>query len=552
MPTSIFNSVRNEAVDVVVVGSGGGALTAAITAADRGAHVAVLERSERFGGTTGYSGGKIWIPNNHHMRRLGIPDSIAAARTYLNRVIGEDYPHMIEAFLEHAPEMAKYVETNTPLEFYPCVNYPDYHPRLEGATMGRALDAVPFDASGLDDHVDRVSRNPAFVPFTHEEWERWRLPTNFDWDLLDERTANNVFTVGAAIVAALLQGCLDRGIALYHGTRAVRLLREDEGVRGVEVEQDGDVATVSARQGVVLACGGFEWNRDMQRRFLRGPIGGAASAPSNEGDGIVMGAEIGAQLGNMSEAWWAPLLQVPGESVDGRPLGRALINERGLPGSIIVNRQGQRFVNEAHNYNDITKVFHAFDPVAYDWPNIPAWLVFDERFHSRYSVATIAPGQAVPDWVVQAETPAELASIMGIDPKGLEATLTRFNEFARTGQDIDFGRGNDAYDRYYGDESVKPNSNLAPIEEPPFYAVEIVPGTIGTKGGLVTDARARVLDVRGAVIPCLYACGNVAAFWMGRGYPGPGASIGPAMTFGYLAGMDATARSAAPAAKGTK
>lgn len=540
---STENNVMIDEVDVTVVGSGGAALTAAITAADNGVRVAVFERSDRFGGTTSYSGGKVWIPNNHHMRRLGLPDSAAAAKTYLTRVIGSDYPEMIDAFLEHGPEMAEYVESNTPLNWYPCVNYPDYHPALRGATTGRALDAVPFDASGMGADVDLVNRSPAFVPHTHEEWERWRSPANFDWELLGERAAGNVFTVGAAIVAGLLQGCLERGITLYHGARVVRLLQEEGEVRGIEVERDGETARIAARRGVILACGGFEWNDDMKRRFLRGPLEGAASPPTNEGDGIVMGAEIGAQLGNMSEAWWAPLVRVPGEAVDGHPIGRALISERGAPGSIMVNRKGERFVNEAHNYNDITKVFHDFDPVACDWPNIPAWLVFDERFRGRYAVATVSPGQEIPDWVAKAETPAELAATLGVDPEGLGETLARFNEFARRGEDPDFGRGGDAYDRYYGDASVEPNPNLAPIEEPPFYAVEVVPGAIGTKGGLVTDARARAFDVRGAVIPGLYACGNVAAFWMGRGYPGPGASIGPAMTFGYLAGLDIAERS---------
>lgn len=529
-----------ERVDVVVVGSGGAALTAAITAADRGASVLVLERSDQFGGTTAYSGGKIWIPNNHHLRRLGIPDSVERARTYLTQVLGSDEAPMIEAFLAHGPAMVEYVERNTPLKFYPCTNYPDYHPEWDGATTGgRALDAEPFDASGLGEYLDRVRRSPVFLPFTHREWERWRSLKNFDWELIGERITNNVFTVGAAIVAALLQGCLERGIALRHRARAVRLVREGERVRGVEVDRDGERVTIEARRGVILACGGFEWNAELQRRFLRAPTSGAASPPWNEGDGIVMGAELGAQLGNLSEAWWMPLLQVPDESVDGRPLFRALISERGLPGSILVNRRGQRFVNEAHNYNDLSKAFQTFDPVAYDWPNVPAWLVFDNRFRNRYSLATIMPGEPVPSWVIRAETPAALAAELGIEAAGLAATLERFNGFAHSGVDFDFRRGESRYDRYYGDSAVGPNPNLAPIDEPPFYAIAVLPGTIGTKGGLVTDTRARVLNVRGEVIPGLYAAGNLAAFWLGRGYPGPGASIGPGMTFGYLAALDA-------------
>lgn len=545
-------NIPGEEFDVIVVGSGGGGLVAAITAADRGARVALLERSPKFGGTTAYSGGKIWIPVNHHMRQRGIADSREAATRYLRRICGDDYPTMIDAYLQYAPEMVTYVESKTPLKFYPCVNYPDYHPTFDGATLGgRALDAMPFDASGMGDLLAHVRRSPTFLPFTHEEWEEWRTPAAFDWDLIGERIAADVVTTGAAIVAALLQGCLDRGIALCRNTRGIRLLTKAPSqppattdprpcVTGIEVERDGERHSMRARYGVILACGGFDWNADLQRRFLRGPVLAAASPPANEGDGIVMGMEIGSQIGNMSEAWWAPLLQVPDESVDGEQLSRALISERGLPGSIIINRQGLRFVDEAHNYNDITKTFHHFDPVAYEWPNLDAWLVFDETFHQRYSVATIMPGEMVPEWVDRAETPAALAEIIGVDPEGLEQTIARFNGFARAGEDLDFGRGGNPYDRYYGDSRVEPNANLAPLETPPFYAVRVLPGLLGTKGGLVTDTDARVLDLAGNAIPGLYACGNTAAFWLGRGYPGPGASIGPAMTFGFLAARHAT------------
>lgn len=529
-----------ETADVLVVGSGGAALVAAFTAADHGARVVLAERTQKFGGTTAYSGGKIWIPNNHHMRRLGIPDSYERALQYLVRVLGDHDLPMVDTFLRRAPEMIEYVEMRTPLKLYPCLHYPDYHPEWPGATLGgRALDAQPFDANGLGSFLDRVRRSPIFLPFTHEEWERWRSLPRFDWQLLAERIEHNIFTMGAAIVAALLQACLDRGVVLLHSTRVAQLQRDGTRVTGAVVEYEGRVEQIVARKGVILACGGFEWNDQLAVRFLRAPVYGAASPPGNQGDGIIMGAEIGAQLGNMSEAWWMPLLQVPGESADDRPLYRALISERGLPGSIIVNRRGQRFVNEAHNYNDVSKAFHTFDPVAYDWPNIPAWLVFDNRFRTRYALATIMPGEPVPNWVARCDTLRSLAEQIGVDPVGLERTVARFNAFATSGVDEDFQRGASAYDRYYGDPEVGPNPNLAPLEEPPFFAVQVLPGTIGTKGGLVTDPDARVLDVRGRIIPGLYAAGNVAAFWLGRGYPGPGASIGPAMTFGYLAGLHA-------------
>lgn len=527
-------------VDVVVVGSGGAGLTAAIAAADHGARVLVLERSDKFGGTTAYSGGKVWVPNNHHMRRLGIPDSEEGARAYLERTTGNRYPRLISAFLTQAPRMAEYLEANTPLKFYPCVNYPDYHPEWVGATRGgRALDAMPFEAEVLGEYAGLVRRSPAFMPITHAEWEQWRSPLRFDRELIGRRIRTNVLTTGTAIVGALLKGCLDRGILLSRRHRAVRLVIDGGRVCGLEVESPSGRLTITARRGVILACGGFEWNRDLVDRFLRVPIRGAASPPWNEGDGLVMGAAVGAQLSTLGEAWWMPLLRVPGEEADGQPFYRAMIGERGLPGSIIVNRRGCRFANEALNYNDFMLLMGTFDPTTYERPNIPAFFIFDERFRRRYPIAKILPGEAVPEWVARARSPRELAEKLGIDPEGLEQTLERFNRFARRGVDPDFHRGESAYDRYYGDPAAGPNPNLAPIEEPPFFGLEVIPGVIGTKGGLETDERARVLNVWGDVIPGLYACGNLAAFWLGPGYPGPGASLGPGMTFGFIAGLDA-------------
>lgn len=527
-------------VDVVVVGSGGAGLTAAIAAADHGAMVLVLERSSKFGGTTAYSGGKVWIPNNHHMRRLGIADSEEGARAYLERTTGNRYPNMIDAFLKAAPRMAEYLEANTPLEFYPCLNYPDYHPEWVGAARGgRALDVVPFEAGVLGEYADLIRRSPNFVPFTHEEWERWRSPLRFDWELIGRRIQTKVLTTGPAIVAGLLKGCLDRGIAVRRSHRAVRLVTDRGRVCGLEVETPRGGLTITARRGVILACGGFEWNDGLVGRFFRTPTRGAASPPWNEGDGLTMGAAIGARLSSPAEAWWMPLLRIPGEEADGRPFYRAMISERGLPGSVIVNRAGRRFVNEALNYNDFVLMMGVFDPTTYDWPNIPAFFIFDERFRRRYAVATIMPDKPVPEWVAKADSPRKLAERLRVDPDGLARTLERFNVFARQGVDPDFHRGQSIYDRYYGDPAVGPNPNLAPIDEPPFYGLEVVPGVIGTKGGLETDEGARVLNVWGEVIPGLYACGNTAAFWLGQGYPGPGASLGPGMTFGYIAGIDA-------------
>jgi succinate dehydrogenase/fumarate reductase flavoprotein subunit len=253
-----------------------------------------------------------------------------------------------------------------------------------------------------------------------------------------------------------------------------------------------------------------------------------------------MAMSVGADLANMNEAWWCPSVVVPGEEYDGVQLNRGEFAIRSLPHSIIVNRAGRRFANEAQNYNDLSRALHLFDTRSYEYANLPAWLVFDERFRSRFSIGTILPGQTVPGWVPWGTTLDDLAGRIGVDASGLAATVARFDGFAATGHDDDFGRGDSLYDRYYGDHDHGPNPNLAPIREPPYYAVEVIPGMIGTKGGVETDDRARVRDVRGEPIPGLYAAGNLAAFWLGSGYPGAGASIGPAMTFGYLAGRAAT------------
>jgi 3-oxosteroid 1-dehydrogenase len=529
-----------DSADVVVVGSGGAGLLAAVTAADRGASVTLLERSDRFGGTTGFSGGKIWVPCSRHQREAGLDDSLSDARVYLERAIGSAYPHMANEYLARAPEMVEYVESRTPLRFYCCRNYPDYHPEWPGARAGgRALDARAFDASVLGELASVVRRSPTFLPFTQEEWEKWRSVIDFDWALIARRIEQQVYTMGAAIVAGLLRACQQRGIDLRLRHRAVALQRDDSGrISAVTVRVDDRIEVeLGCRWGAILTSGGFEWNDALRAHHVTAPLEAAASPPGNEGDGLIMALEHGALGANLSEAWWMPLVQVPGEEVDGRPLSRALITERGLPGSIIVNRAGCRFANEAQNYNDLSRSFHARDPVTYDRPNLPAWLIFDSRFRGRYSIATVMPGEPLPDWVAAADSLHDLAHIIGVDPPGLTRTLARFNHLAASGRDADFGRGESAYDRYYGDPRVAPNANLAPLDVPPFHAIRVIPGTIGTKGGLVTDERGRVLSVRGQPIPGLFAAGNLASFWLGGGYPGAGASLGPALTFGHIAGL---------------
>ena len=528
--------------DVVVVGSGAAALAAAVSASAGGAQVAVLERSETFGGTTAVSGGVAWIPNNHHMGEVGASDSREDALVYLRRLsLGKIDDRLLETFVDTAPEAIRFLEEKTPLRFR-ALKYPDYHPEFPGGKRcGRSLDPELFDGNQLGE-LRKAVRPSAHVPGPISIADTEAGIDLLDFNLIAERMQKGLMAGGNALVAALLKACADRKLELRLRTRARRLFVRDGAVVGVSAEQEGRALKVGARRGVILASGGFEWNPELCRQFLRGPLEASASPPNNEGDGLLMAMEVGAALGNMAEAWWMPLCRIPGEEYGGRDLYRLTLRERTLPGSIIVNRGGRRFVNEAHNYNDIGRSFHTFDPVAFEFPNVPAWLIFDHQYKSRYPLMTVFPGDPIPTWLPQAPTLRELASGQGIDADALEATIARFNEHARRGEDPDFRRGASVYDHYNGDGS-RPGAlaTLGPIETPPFYALRLYAGALGTKGGPRTNEKAQVLNVRGEIISGLYAAGNAMAGITGMAYGGAGGTIGPALTFGYIAGKTASA-----------
>jgi 3-oxosteroid 1-dehydrogenase len=320
-------------------------------------------------------------------------------------------------------------------------------------------------------------------------------------------------------------------------------------VTGVRATRDGEPVLIRARRGVLLASGGFEHNEEMRHQYQREPIGTGwtTGAPTNTGDGIRAGLEFGAAVGLMDDAWWGPSIPLSGGPY-------FCLSERNLPGCIMVNGAGQRFVNESAPYVDA--VHAMYDGHTPENPHIPAWLIFDQRYRDRYVFAGLPPHRPLPRrWyaagaVVRADDLAGLAAAAGVDAEGLVKTVARFNEFAGAGRDEDFGRGDSAYDRYYGDPRL-PNPNLAALDRGPFYAVKVVPGDLGTKGGLVTDARARVLRPDGTVIEGLYAAGNASAAVMGHSYAGAGATIGPAMTFGYIAVRDMAAATPGSAAPGS-
>jgi 3-oxosteroid 1-dehydrogenase len=352
-----------------------------------------------------------------------------------------------------------------------------------------------------------------------------------------------MLTLGQALVAGLRAGLASANVPVWLSTPLTSLVVADDGrVSGVRVLRDGVPVVVRARLGVVLACGGFERNASMRAQYQQEPIGTSwtTGAVENTGDGILAGQSAGAAVGLMDDAWWGPSIPLPGGPY-------FCLAERSLPGCVLVNGAGQRFVNESAPYVDA--VHAMYEGGGSGLPYVPAWLVFDQRYRDTYVFAGRAPGRALPKrWyageaVFRSGSLASLAEAIGVDGAGLAKTVARFNEFAAAGRDPDFQRGDSAYDRYYGDPRCRPNPNLAPLAKAPYYAVKIVPGDLGTKGGLRTDARARVLRPDESVIPGLYAAGNVSASVMGHSYAGAGATIGPAMTFGYIAVRDAAGAS---------
>jgi succinate dehydrogenase/fumarate reductase flavoprotein subunit len=361
-----------------------------------------------------------------------------------------------------------------------------------------------------------------------------------DPELIGQRLANGENGMGLALVGGLLRGCLDRGIEPRLGWKAEQLVHRDGRVSGVRFRTSDAEHTATASRGVVVATGGFEFNDELTRSFLRGPMTGPAGSPENTGDGLIMAIEAGARLGNMSSSWWVPVTRVPGETQFGAPKVHLILLERTRPGSLMVNSTGRRFCNEAGNYNAMGGVFHQFDPVSFDYPNLPAWLVFDHAHKQRYDVASAAAGDDVPDWIASGDTAEELAGAIGVDPDALAETIERFNRHAAAGHDPDFHRGESAYDTFNGDQTLPGiRATLGPLDDPPFHAIRIEQGSLGTNGGPKTDARGRVLAQRGGVIEGLWAAGNVMAAPTGLVYGGAGGTIGPALTFGWIAGRDA-------------
>ncbi len=494
-PVSAQDVSWTHEVDVVVVGSGTGQ-AAALRAAVNGLRVIVLEKAATVGGTTGISGGGIWAPNNSRMAEVGIPDSREQALEYLSHAtFGQSTPELMEAFVDNVNPMVEFL-TSQGIAWDFRVLFNDYYPEFPGG--------VP-EGRGLD-------------PISTIEGARY----------------------GGALVRMLQQACEAAGVQFLFSHAAQRLVTDASGaVVGVQADFEGTEVNVRAQRGVVIATGGFDHNPEMATHFLRGPLYYPSAARGNTGDGQLMGMALGANLRNMNESFGWPVFKTEGDA--GR---NALATELGKPGTILVNKRGHRFLNEAGAYDPTVRPFYNYDNGTHTYVNIPGVLIVDSDYVSHYGTLGYQPiSDPLPEWIKKADTLDELAELFGIDPVALAATVEQFNANAAQGIDPEFHRGESAFDQLTGGDRARtdvPHPNLKPVTEAPFYAAEVWPGALGTCGGLQVNGKAQVLNVWGEVIPGLYAVGNASGNPMGAGYPGGGCTIGVGMTYGYIAADDLT------------
>jgi 3-oxosteroid 1-dehydrogenase len=540
-------------VDLVAVGSGLGALSAAIVARDLGLEVVVLEKAPKLGGVCAYGGGEVFVPNNHKMRALGIEDSDEAGRRYFEFLAaGFAAPELQRTLLATMRPAVEYYEKEAGVRWTAVEGLPDYYyPDAPGSHAGgRYLCAELFDGSTLGPWQQRTFLTPHFpMGVEHRELYAWgglAKVTEWNYELLAERITRDVRAWGQGMMGYFVKAALvDRAIPAHLETPVRELVAEEGAVVGVRAEQAGSDFRVRARRGVVLAIGGYDLNREMAREYEQVPDWNSACPPYVEGDHIVMGTEVGAALAAVPPTNLAMFFgyHIPGEEHEGRPLYRSSW-ECGCPHAIWVNRAGKRFCDESF-YKDYQPRLRQWDGQKQEMPNLPPFLIFDQNYRDRYPLGSFMPGQEIPEELaVRADTLRELAARREIDADGLEASVARYNEFARRGEDPDFGRGSRPWAvRLTGDPSY-PNPCVGPLDKAPFYGVRLVPVGVGINShGLRTDASARVVHVRGHPIPGLYAVGNSAALRdLGGGYQS-GTSNMRAITWGYVAGRHAAGRS---------
>ncbi|MGV9803714.1 FAD-binding protein [Mycobacterium sp. NPDC003449] len=550
-------------VDLLIVGSGGGGMTAALAGDASGLDTLVVEKSPRFGGSTALSGGGIWVPGAPAQRRAGYVPSPDGVVEYLKQITdGTVSDARLRQYVDTAPEMMDFLEhTSDWFEFVWKPGYADYYPELPGGSaLGSTINVPAIDLRKLGDEEQHLLAPLALAPKgiwfgpkdlrlfyqVRQSWRGKAVLAKLIWRMFRARVfGDRMAAIGQSLAARMRLAMKQHGIPLWLDAPMTELITGEGGtVLGAVVERDGTALRVRARRGVILASGGFDHDMAWRKEHL--PVleqDWSFGNPAATGDGIRAGEKAGGSTDLLDEAWWFPAICWP----DGRL--QFMLNERMMPSQFVVNGDGNRFINEAAPYMDFA---HAMiEGQQSGTTHIPCWLVTDiDSFH-RYVVAGHLPipkvpfapvptGRRVPRaWlesgvVHEAHSFEELAGKIGVPAGNLRATAERFNQLARSGHDDDFNRGDSAYDNYYGDPTL-PNPNLRPLGKPPYYAFQIVPGDLGTSGGLRTDEYARVLRGDETVVPGLYAVGNVSAAVMGRSYAGAGATIGPAMTFGYIA-----------------
>lgn len=553
--------------DFVIVGSGGGSMVAAIYAKLAGLEPVILEKRDKIGGSTGFSGGVWWVPNNHVIKRFGVEDSPELAERYMNATV--DFvgkgttPERRKAFLEQAPEMIRFLEDHGMKFEYPDGWSDYYDDRDGGQPRGRALTAEPYDLRNLGPWADKLSRYMPFngIPFPSLPLIRMLMfKKTLEAKMIMARLAfamtrnkllgRRIVAHGGAIQGRMLEMTLSRGIPVFAGFAADQLREEDGKVTAVEGLYQGQRTTVRSRFGVLMNVGGFARNDTMRQKYQRHPTSNTwtNANPGETGEMIEEMMRLGADTENLDMAVWVPTSLNPDGSLpagaidkDGNQYPFMHVGEIAVPHYMWVNKHGQRFVNEASSYMELGEAMYQNDAV-------PAFAIFDDQAMRDYAYASQMPGaKPVRKWLdsgflIKADTIEELARKAGIDPAGLAAQVEQYNGFAQTGIDEQFHKGERQYDRFRGDPTHKPNPCVGAIARAPFYATRLYPGDVGTFGGVVTDEKARVLRVDGSIIEGLYATGNCTSSVMGRSYPGPGASISPAFAFGYIAAKDVAAK----------
>ncbi|ORB65527.1 FAD-binding protein [Mycolicibacterium tusciae] len=550
-------------VDVLVIGSGGGGMTAALAADAWGLDTLVVEKSPQFGGSTALSGGGIWVPGAPSQREAGYVPDPDGVFEYLQRITGGLVSDArLRAYVDSAPEMMEFLERHSRwFEFVWKPGYADYYPEFPGGSeLGSTINVPAIDLRELGDEEQNLLRPLALAPkgiwfapkdlrLFYQVRQNWRgkaVLMKLIWRMFRARVfGDRMAAIGQSLAARMRLALKEHNIPLWLSAPMTELIADVDGtVTGAVVERNGHAQRIGARHGVILAAGGFDHDMEWRRQHL--PLlekDWSFGNPASMGDGIRAGEKVGGSTDLLDEAWWFPAMCWP----DGRL--QFMLNERMMPSQFVVNAEGKRFINEAAPYMDFA---HAMiEGHNSGIAHIPCWLVTDIRSFHRYVVgghlpipkvpfAPVPTGWKVPKaWlesgvVVEANSFEELATKIGAPPAQLRATADRFNELARKGHDDDFNRGDSAYDNYYGDSTL-PNPNLYPLGKPPYYAFQIILGDLGTSGGLRTDEYARVLRSDDSLVKGLYAVGNTSAAVMGRSYAGAGATIGPAMTFGYVA-----------------